>query len=52
MGNTSNYLWNAFSALFIVAVIYLLVKPNSLGPAFIKTSTEGFAALINYSTTG
>lgn len=47
-----NYLWDAFSALFIVAVIYLLVKPNSLGPKLIKTSTDALSAIIDYSVAG
>lgn len=43
---------NVLSIVVVLAIIYLLVKPSSYGPALIKATTQSFATLINYATTG
>lgn len=43
-------IWDWLTIVFFAAVIYLLVKPGSLGPALVKNSTEAFASLLKYAT--
>lgn len=52
MGKAKMTLWDMFYLVFYLALIYLLVKPSSHGPAFILGSTNALAAIINYSTSG
>ena len=43
---------NLIGLIVLVAVVYLLVKPSSYGPSLVKTTTEAFAKIITYATTG
>lgn len=45
-------IWDLLTLVFIIAVLYLLVKPSSVGPALIKEVTDSLSALINYSVRG
>jgi len=45
-------IWDLMTLIFIIAVLYLLVKPSSVGPALIKEVTSSLSALINYSVRG
>lgn len=39
-------------ALFVVAVVLLLVRPGSAGPQFVKAFTSALAAIIRTATKG
>lgn len=43
-------IWDWLTLIFFATVVYLMVKPGSLGPALIKNSTEAFASLLKYAT--
>jgi hypothetical protein len=47
-----NKFWDFFSTIFFVALIYLMVKPSSKGPDFVKGATTSFASLLEFATAG
>ena len=49
MNTAKSTIVNFLSLIVILAVIYLLVKPSSLGPSLIKETYKGFATLLHYS---
>jgi hypothetical protein len=42
----------ALAAVFVLAVVYVLVKPGSLAPRFIAAAGEGLANIVNYAVHG
>lgn len=42
----------ALAAVFLLAVIYVLVRPGSLAPRFITAFGDGLAGVINYAVHG
>ncbi len=39
-------------ALFLLAIVFILVKPGSLAPKFITAFGEGFDGIVSFAVTG
>lgn len=44
--------WDLFTGMCVIAAVYILVRPNSAGPAMVKEFTDGMAGLISYAAGG
>jgi hypothetical protein len=40
------------AALFLVAVVYILVKPSSLAPAFVKNVGDALDSIVTFAVNG
>lgn len=40
---------DVFAAIFLLAIISLLVRPSSLGPDLVRTSGSGLMALVEFA---
>lgn len=40
------------AAVFILAVIFILVRPGSLAPRFVAAFGDGLAGIVNYAVHG
>ncbi|MGH7240419.1 MAG: hypothetical protein ACREHG_10225 [Candidatus Saccharimonadales bacterium] len=47
-----NKVFDLLTGVVIVAAIFVLVRPRSQGPAFVKASANGFSTLIKSATGG
>lgn len=47
-----SYIGDAFGALFILAVLYMLVRPGSPAPQIISAVTGAFNDLVHLATQG
>jgi hypothetical protein len=43
---------DAFGALFLLVVLYMLVRPSSPAPAIVKAVTDAFNGLVHLATQG
>lgn len=41
--------WEIITLVFVLAMIYLLVKPSSLGPTLIQTTGEALANVVTFA---
>lgn len=44
--------WEVFAGVCAVAAVYILVRPNSAGPAMVQAFTDGLGGLITYAAGG
>jgi hypothetical protein len=42
--------WDLITAVFIVAVIYMLVRPNSPAAGAVKSLSDFFVGIVGYAT--
>lgn len=45
-GTVGSFIW----AVIVIAIIYLLVRPNSPGPAFVATTSGALANVVRAAT--
>lgn len=43
---------DVLAAVFLLALVMLLVRPNSLAPAFIKAFGDGVTGMVTYAVSG
>jgi hypothetical protein len=43
---------DVLAAVFLLALVMLLVRPNSLAPSFLKEFGAGMTAMIEFAVTG
>lgn len=48
----SRLVWEVASGVFVVALVYLLVRPSSQGPALITASTGAVSDVITFAIGG
>ena len=41
--------WEIITAIFVLAIVYLLVKPSSLGPTLIETMGSALANVVTFA---
>ena len=39
-------------AIFLLAIVFILVKPGSLAPKFVQAAGDGFQAIVSFAVTG
>lgn len=51
MGGKAQVL-DAVAAIFLLAVVYVLVRPGSLAPRFVQAVGDGLTSIVNYAING
>lgn len=50
MGQLGGAVGSFVTAMILIAIVYLLVRPGSPGPEFVKTTSEALATVVRAAT--